>query len=419
MNSPTVKPMITEEPEEMITGIRRAFELFDDQSQLLQLTFENLRKNLALTNAELNTKNVDLSDKVEELQQMSSRLHCILESLADGVFVVNDKMLIERCNPAAAKLLNRARSDIEGKPYKDVMNGLGKIEALCAAIKDGETLFDEQRRCKTENGGSVIVLASVAPIRSNHAILGAVEVLRDVTQLRMLEGRVQHQQRVHALGEMAASVAHEIRNPLGTIEGFARLLKRRSLIQMDLKSHSRMASKIIEGAVNLNYVITNLLNFARPMSLQCEPIEINTLFNSVRDLLASKVDKEKLLLKMPRTDRSVQLNGDIRQLRQVLVNLGLNACEACGPGGSIEFRIQRRQREVQISVSDNGCGIPVEDIPKVFDPFFTNKHGGTGLGLSLCHKIISAHSGEIMVKSNMNKGTLFKITLPAIGKGNQ
>jgi PAS domain S-box-containing protein len=400
---------------EVLTRIRQAFEHFDDQSNLLQSSFENLKRNLAEANRQLNEKNRELEGKVEELHLVSSRLHCILESLADGVLVVNDRLQVERCNPAAENLLSLKRAGIEGRTYAEVMNGLGNAEALKSAITSGQTLLDEQRSCVNPRGHRVFVLASVAPVRTDTgAVLGAVEVLRDVTHVRLLEERVHHQKRMVALGEMATSVAHEIRNPLGTIEGFARLL-RSDLDRERRPDHARLAGKIIEGTQNLNYVITNLLTYARPMSVQWESFDSATLLNSVSDILSGIADQNGVRLDMTPPAPPVTIHGDIRHLRQVLVNLGRNAVEACRRGGRVGIHVESRRREVLLVVADDGCGISADDLPKVFDPFFTRKEGGTGLGLSLCHKIVAAHGGEISISSVEGQGTTVRVILPQIG----
>jgi PAS domain S-box-containing protein len=404
-----------ENMRQVLVRIRSAFEHFDSQSVLLQSSFDSLKRDLAETNRQLNEKNRELVGKVEELQVVSSRLHCILESLADGVLVVNDRLMVERCNAAAENMLSMERSAIEGCSYAEIMNGLGNIEALRAAISCGQTLLDEQRSCTNPKGHKVVVLASVAPVRTTGGVvLGAVEVLRDVTQVRLLEERMQHQKRMAALGEMATSVAHEIRNPLGTIEGFARLLKG-DLERARHADHARLAGKIIEGAQNLNYVITNLLTYARPMSVQYDPFDVASLLNSVSDMLAGLAEQARVRIDFRLPSPPLTIHGDIRHLRQVLVNLGRNAIEASPKGGEVIMEAVLRRREVVFSVTDSGCGIGPEDLPRVFDPFFTRKEGGTGLGLSLCHKIVAAHGGEISISSVVNHGTTVKVVLSQFG----
>lgn len=391
-----------------IARMQEAFALFEERGKSLQTIFESLRKDLAAANKELNEKNRDLSHKVIELEQLSSRLNHVLESLTDGVIVVGVNLFVEHCNPAAERLLGR--SDIVGKPYDPEFNDLFDIGTISMAVSQGVTTRDQQRSCRDGSGKWLDVIATVSPIRSaDGVIIGAVEALRDVTEIRALEARIRHQERMAALGEMAASVAHEIRNPLGTIEGFARLLRR------DLESqpqHSRLADKIIEGAQNLNYVITNLLTYVRPMSLQCEQFDAAAFLESICEGLQNKAQEHDVELNVKTEGVNHPVRGDARQLRQVLLNLGINAIEACEKQGRVAISFAKSGKEALFVVEDNGCGVDMDEVSRIFDPFFTTKQGGTGLGLSLCHKIVSAHNGRIDVESSSKKGTRFVVALP-------
>ncbi len=341
---------------------------------------------------------------------MSGRLECVLESLTDGVLVIDRNLRVERCNAAAAALLGRDRSQLEGAPYEEVTPGVGNAAAIRDAMANGHSIMGQPRSHTDRDGYTMELLAGVAPIRTpDGSVPGAVEVLQDVTALRRLESAAKNRDRMAALGEMAASVAHEIRNPLGTIEGFARLLKRDTEGQPN--TH-RLASRIVEGAQNLNYVITNLLTYARPMSLTCEPFPVERLLNETREVLADKALRAGTVLDIRTCDGDFQAHGDVRQLRQVLLNLGMNAIEACREQGRVVIEARRSGRTVRYVITDNGCGIAPADQERIFDPFFTRKDSGTGLGLSLCHKIVAIHHGQISVESTPGAGSRFEVIIP-------
>ncbi len=395
---------------DVILKIKSAFDTFESQSGVLQTSYDALKRNLAESNRQLSSKNQALSDKVRELQQMSTRLQCILGSMTDSVLVVDDNLKVERCNSSAESLLGLPQFDIVGRNYDEIANGLGNADLIRMVIEDGRSLLDQERRSMRGDGEEIVVLASVAPIRSPQGpMLGAIEVLRDVTELRRLEEKVACQKRMAALGEMAASVAHEIRNPLGTIEGFASLLKR------DLEAmpeHSRLATKIVEGVQNLNYVITSLLTYARPMPLSCEEFDAGRFISDLSDVLGRNSAGQGVALEIEALVQPFALRGDKRQLRQVMINLGLNAIEACSAGGHVRISAARRGKTAMFEIEDDGCGISKADRQRLFDPFFTRKQGGTGLGLSLCHKIVLSHAGEIEVASEPGRKTVFRVILP-------
>jgi PAS domain S-box-containing protein len=394
-----------------LTRIQEAFSVFERQSSTLRSSYEHLEQDLSEANRQLNSKNRTLEVNVEELRQVSSRLSCILESLTDGVLVVGCDMTVERCNPTLAAILGQGRDALEGVPYAAIDSPLLDADRVSDVLTTGLPTEDEQRLGSDAAGRPVIVLAGAAPILTvDGDILGVVEVFRDMTQIHQLEERISCQKRMAALGEMAASVAHEIRNPLGTIEGFARLLKRDLAEQPD---SLRLASKIVEGAQTLNYVITNLLTYARPMLLQCELFSVNRLLLETRDYLEAKAATANVTLDVDMPGEDVVANGDIRQLRQVLLNIGANAVEACEEeGGHVRMAFACEAGTDQFVITDNGCGVPADEKNRIFDPFFTRKHGGTGLGLSLSHKIIEAHGGAIVIRDGDGNGTVFVVSLP-------
>ncbi len=391
--------------------IQSAFELFDRQSRQLQEAYQSLKQDLARSNETLQMRNRQLTVKIQELHQVSSRLEGVIESMTDGLLVVGPDRRIERCNSSAERLIGATRARIEGGGFDEVVGSEEAREALTRALEGGAPMLDRSWQLTLAGGEVRSLLVSLAPVGTpDGGVLGALCNLRDVTELRRLERQLHSRERLAALGEMAASVAHEIRNPLGTIEGFARLL-RRDLAEMP--GPLRLAERIVEGAQNLNYVISNLLTYARPMRLQIVDVAVGRLFGLCGDTLRDRAARAGAKLTIREEGEGLVTRGDERQLAQVLLNLGINAIEACGSGvGRVGIEACGGRHSILLRVRDNGCGMDEKTLEKIFDPFFTMKDGGTGLGLSLTKKIVDAHGGEIAFESEPGKGSTVTVTLP-------
>lgn len=405
--------MAGEDVRDSVGNLKSAFELFDEQSRLLQSSYRALQQDLAEANRELSRKNRTLSIKVQELRQVSSRLACVLESMTDGVLVVNCAGIVELANASAEGLLNGGKGELEGRLFVSVVNMSGNEAVLSAVLEDAALVLERPWRCEKASGIRRQLKVSMAPVKApDGSVLGAVCVLRDVTEIHRLEKKLLNQERLAALGEMAASVAHEIRNPLGTIEGFARLL-RQDLAGMP--QHLKLTDRIVEGAQNLNYVITNLLTYARPMNLN--PAEISTyrLIELCRDTLHDSAKRAQVNLEINMPEKDICFCGDIRQMAQVLLNLGLNAIDACQDNGQVIVDFAKEAGSAILRVKDDGKGMDEITQQRIFDPFYTSKEGGTGLGLSLSRKIVDAHGGDISVFSESGRGSVFTVEVPLRG----
>ncbi len=411
--APSATVPVSNQNDGTLAAVQSAFEIFERQSRQLEKAYRSLEADLASSNKTLQERNSELTATNQALRQVSSRLESVVESLTDGLLVVGQDGRIERCNSAACRLLQVTRPEIENALFSHIVQA-PESESHLGRVLHGDTpLLDHPWTTSHGQGETRRILLSLAPVTApDGKILGAICNLRDVTEFRRMEKRLQSQERLAALGEMAASVAHEIRNPLGTIEGFARLLRR------DLETMPgplRLAERIVEGAQNLNYVITNLLTYARPMRLQISQVSVAAVFESCRETLEDRATRTRVCLVMTPPEPDIQFRGDYRQITQALLNLGINAIEACDASGTVHISATDSHNTVALHVRDNGCGMDALLVSKVFDPFFTSKEGGTGLGLSLTRKIIDIHGGEINISSEPGRGSLFSVELPKTG----
>ncbi|MBI3697625.1 MAG: sensor histidine kinase [Acidobacteria bacterium] len=221
--------------------------------------------------------------------------------------------------------------------------------------------------------------------------------------------------RLSAIGQLAASLAHEIRNPLASIEGAVNVLD-----QPETSDDMRVEFRgiIRKECRRLNQLLTNLLDFARPRQPEYQQVAIYQKLDSIVALVAHEAGRHGITFRKDVPASTPTIECDPEQLRQVVLNLALNAIQAMPQGGEIAFSARPEGPDMLIQVKDQGCGIREEDLDKIFDPFFTTKESGTGLGLSVAHRIVTQHGGTITVERNTDKGMTFSVLLPLRAKGN-
>jgi signal transduction histidine kinase len=236
-------------------------------------------------------------------------------------------------------------------------------------------------------------------------------LFKDITEIRRLQRFASRSDRMKELGEMAAQLAHQIRNPLGGIKGFASLLKR------DLASHppmQQMAQAIIEGTDSLNAIVTQVLDYARPLQPHFEKINLLNLIEDIQKYVEAQEVQQRHNIKffMHTALTQAWITADSQLLRLALMNLITNAIQAMPQGGNLTLSIQKKRHHFILTVSDTGVGISKENMNKIFSPFFTTKPQGNGFGLAEVFKVIQEHDGSIKVSSLEGKGTSFTIKLP-------
>jgi two-component system, NtrC family, sensor histidine kinase HydH len=234
--------------------------------------------------------------------------------------------------------------------------------------------------------------------------------LADVNaQLQASFEQLRRADRLSALGELSAGLAHEIRNPLGSIEGAVQILSRRELAEETRSEFAEMASREV---TRLKGLLSHFLEFARPQQPQVLACDIESLLESVTKLASETAKMAQVDIVVETGDRLAQVSVDPEQIRQVLLNLVINAVQSMQAAGTIHLRALRDGDEIRIEVQDEGMGIPDENLERIFDPFFTTRTGGTGLGLSIAYQIVNRHGGHISARKNAARGMTFSVTLP-------
>jgi two-component system sensor histidine kinase HydH len=290
-----------------------------------------------------------------------------------------------------------------------------QIGRILASLEGQSPVRD--REMEIQKNGRIPLSLSAAPLRDeNGQEMGSVLLIKDLREIRDLQEKVHRSERLASLGRLAAGVAHEIRNPLSSIKGFAQYFVKRFSGQQEEQGY---ASVMVKEVDRLNHVITDLLDFAGSKEPNREPQSLETIADQALKLLAPDLDARKVAVVREYEPNLPAVPVDRDRISQVFINLLLNALESMEAGGEIRIGLHRcaPPSAVEISVADTGAGIPEGDLEKVFEPFFSRKRKGTGLGLAIVHQIVESHRGEIRAESRPEKGTVFLIRLPLDGEG--
>jgi len=401
-------------PEQDIGQLTVAFQTFSQSSRRLEEAYRLLQDRVRRIDRELVEANERLNRKVGELNSLTGYLNEILASMHNGVAAVDRAGRLTTFNHAAERVLGLRADAVLGQPHDAVLrNADGSPSPLVATLATGRSHTDVEREVTSGSGRTLRLSSSVAPIRdSRGALVGAVEIFSDLTEFRRLQERLDRADKLAALGEMAAQVAHEIRNPLNGIEGFASLLIR------DLPEGHKcreFANFIRGGARSLNKIVGNMLLFCQPCTLQPRGVSAREVVEEALAFVLQECrDRRRGGIEVRRDyDRAADaIEADPDQLRHAVLNLLLNAVQAMGDGGELVLATRAAAEGVEIRIQDSGPGIPAPLRQKVLDPFFTTKSTGTGLGLAIVQKIARLHGGRFELDSEPGRGALAVLTLP-------
>jgi two-component system sensor histidine kinase HydH len=343
------------------------------------------------------------------LAEMKTYTENLVESMADGLVSIDNEKRIVTVNRRAAEFLSEKGKSLKGIKISEALGE--KAERLLEENK--LTIRGQEIEVEHPSAGIIPLSLSAAPLIDERGRqMGSVLLLRDLREIRDLQEKVRRSERLASLGRLAAGMAHEIRNPLSSIRGFAQYFMNR------LKGHEEeqgYASIMVKEVDRLNRVVTDLLNFSRPKEPHRElhPIE-NILIHSAK-LLEPELRKKGVQVEEEYEPNLPPALVDRDQMAQAFLNLLLNSLESIDGAGKIRITLKRgvNRDGVEVAIADTGRGIPPEDLGKVFEPFFSTKRGGTGLGLAIVHQIVESHGGEVAVESTEGVGTTFRITLPA------
>ncbi|MBC8418750.1 MAG: PAS domain-containing protein [Desulfobacterales bacterium] len=335
----------------------------------------------------------------------------LVHNMPIGLLAIDTDERIASFNQTAESVLELSSVTAIGKRPTEILPL--PLSTFYVQLKTGQGLIDKELDCPV-SGGRTIPLEVVGTVLEDEdsVSMGWVILFRDLTEIRYLKKEIARSQRLASIGRLAAGVAHEIRNPLSSIKGFATYFKER---YREIPEDQKTAEIMIQEVERLNRVIGQLLEFARPMSIQKRPVSLSDEISASLKMVEGDAQGKGININFKRDPGKGDVWIDPDRIKQVLLNLYLNAIEAMGSGGtlSVELVQDDASGRLQIRVSDTGTGIKDEDLPHLFDPYFTTKPSGTGLGLAIVHNIIESHGGEVSVESRYGEGTTVTIRLPS------
>jgi PAS domain S-box-containing protein len=384
----------------------RAFRSFAEAAGSLEQSYGKLRGEVESLRCELEKSNSDLAHSLDENRSIRADLDRILEHLPCGVVVVGNDGQISRTNPEALRLL--------GFNPKGEAPALNTVASLPRAVRQ---LFEAARTEGGEPELRVLVEPGLARwLAARHATIAgstasaSVFILRDVSERKRLEETQAKLRREQALAEISAVLAHEIRNPLGSMELFAGLLA-----ESDLDADCRKWVEHVQaGLRTLAATVNNVLHFHSLPEPQRAPVDLGQLLEWARDFFRPLGRQSGVTLSLQNNLSRVFLTADRHRLEQVLLNLVLNAMRAMPEGGWIELTGRKTESAdaVCLIVADTGPGISQEHLDGIFEPGFSTRAGSPGLGLAVCRKIVAQHGGQIVAGNRPGFGAAFTMTFP-------
>ncbi|MBI5286856.1 MAG: PAS domain S-box protein [Deltaproteobacteria bacterium] len=349
----------------------------------------------------------------------------ILESLGEGVIGTDLNLTITLYNQLAEKTTGVSRSQTIGRHMREVIKDLWLITMAENTLNEGKTFVEYENSLHQKGGGLLPVGVTASPIQDPGGnTMGVVILIRDLSGVKTLEEESIRRDRLALISTFTASIAHEVKNPLGGIRGATQLLAKR-IKDTKLLEYTEVVIKEVD---RLNRFLENAIRFTSPGRLNPEPLNIHEVLDAVL-LLQGEVAMGKDIILIKEYDPSLpSILGDRGQLTQVFLNLIKNGVEATDRNGEVRvitkmvtdfYRVGPAPQEgykggrmVEVEVKDNGCGIPQEDLTRVFTPFFTTKAKGSGLGLSISYRIVKDHGGFFKIESREGAGTMVSVFLP-------
>jgi signal transduction histidine kinase len=356
-------------------------------------------------------------DQVEELLIQAAgeidRLETVLDSLTEGVLVCDQGHNLILTNKYAERYFPIGPYEPGSQPVWASVRDDGIAEFLEHTLANGDKALDREFTVEIK-GKRRLLSISVLPLVKDRHVTGSLVHVVEITERRTRESQLRRAENLASLTTLAAAVAHEIKNPLGSISIHIQLIQKavKKLPQNQRNVLDKYLNVVNEEIDRLNHIVVDFLFAVRPMNIEVREGNINALIQDLMDFVRFELEEARIEVQMDLGGDLPPIEFDERYMKQALLTLVKNAMAAMPQGGLLSVKTQAADNEVYIHIDDTGVGIPEENLSMIFEPYFTTRETGSGLGLTLVFKIIKEHQGEITVNSKEGKGTSFQIMLP-------
>lgn len=350
---------------------------------------------------------------VKELADENEILESSLHSMTAGIIVMDNNGLISFANKAVKRIIPILTSEPTDRHYSEVIDDEEVIRLIRTSEENQETVHDREFAFDA-HGGSRIVTCSILPLLLHDEISGSLVYLRDITELKLSDARLRRAESLASLTTMTAGMAHEIKNPLGSI-GIHIQLMQKALNRDDVPDSeffNKNLNILSEEVERLNGIVVDFLFAVRPMDVNLKERSLLSVIDETMQLVRPELEEDGIEIEMLLEENVPLLQLDEKLVKQALLNIIKNAMNAMSGGGHLAIHVFAESDNVILIIKDDGEGISEENLNKIFEPYFTTKDFGSGLGLTLVYKIIKEHNGEIQLKSKLGIGTSFIIKLP-------
>ncbi len=376
---------------------------------------QELADNFNWMTQELKKQRISLEENLDEIGRLKHFSDLVILSITNGLITMDRDGNIAAFNRMAEKILDTPAEKALGKSPNQVWGDTDAVSVMASLLQDEDSAGEAKLRWPAKDGGHRILEMGTAVIREGDGrAVGHIILFSDLTEKKELEDRVKRADRLAALGTLAAGLAHEIKNPLTAIRTFVQLMPERHERPDFLEKFNRTVPRELDRVNNL---LEDLLDLVRTPTLNISRVHVADCVGQVLETLEPEIEKRGVVVDLA-IDADIQpVSADAEYLSRAIFNIVLNAVQAMPQGGTLGISSEVRnvpgeEKTVLINISDDGFGIPEEHLDQIFNPFFTDKEGGTGLGLAVTNKIIEDQDGSITVRSERGKGTDFTISLP-------